>query len=148
MLAWYQTHLPVAIKAGRVAIWAWQVDSDKFAMDERGFELWGLPWAGEVTFEELSGCIHSVDRDRGNAPASSGSHETGARFNRRPLVTPTVSTAEQAFAQPPIRLDVPNAMSTSKIAPGSAMPSSSYPPRNVGRIYLKSLQSPSVGLDS
>ena len=63
-LMWYQEHLPVAIKASCVAIWAWQVDTDKFAMDERAFELWGVAWADEVTFEELSVHIHPVDRDR------------------------------------------------------------------------------------
>ena len=33
-------------------------------MDERAFELWGVVWADEVTFEELSARIHPVDRDR------------------------------------------------------------------------------------
>src|SRR5687768_12185252 len=33
-------------------------------MDERAFELWGLPWADKVTFEELSAHIHPADRDR------------------------------------------------------------------------------------
>lgn len=61
---WYQEHLPTAIKASCVAIWAWQVDTDRFAMDEHAFELWGVPWADEVTFEELSKRIHPVDRDR------------------------------------------------------------------------------------
>lgn len=61
---WYEQNLPIAIKASRVAIWSWQVDDDKLAMDERGFELWGLPWADEVTFQELSVRIHPVDRDR------------------------------------------------------------------------------------
>ena len=63
-LKWYEKQLPVAIKAARVAIWAWQVDTDKFAMDKPAFELWGLPWAAEVTFEQLSVHIHPVDRDR------------------------------------------------------------------------------------
>lgn len=62
--AWYRKHLSLAIKAGRVAIWSWQVDSDKFAMDEWGFELWGVPWAKVVTFEELSAHIHPFDRNR------------------------------------------------------------------------------------
>ena len=61
---WYAEHLPVAVKASCVAVWAWQVDTDKFAMDEHGFELWGLPWADQVTFEEMSLRIHPVDRDR------------------------------------------------------------------------------------
>jgi two-component sensor histidine kinase len=40
------------------------VDSDRFTMDERSFELWGLTWAEEVAFEELSAQIHPADRDR------------------------------------------------------------------------------------
>jgi two-component sensor histidine kinase len=63
-VAWYQEHLPVAIKAARVAVWAWQVDSDAFAMDKHAFELWGVPWSEKVTFEELSARIHPIDRDR------------------------------------------------------------------------------------
>lgn len=61
---WYKKHLPIAIKAARVAMWTWNVDSPKIAMDERGFELWGLEWAEDVAFEELSERIHPVDRDR------------------------------------------------------------------------------------
>jgi hypothetical protein len=33
-------------------------------MDERGFQLWGLPQAEDVTFEDLSAHIHPADRDR------------------------------------------------------------------------------------
>jgi two-component sensor histidine kinase len=33
-------------------------------MDERGFDLWRLPWASEVSFEDLSAHIHPADRDR------------------------------------------------------------------------------------
>ena len=33
-------------------------------MDERGFELWGIPWSESVTSEELSEHIHPADRDR------------------------------------------------------------------------------------
>lgn len=47
-----------------MALWAWNVDSDEFTMDERGFELWGLPWSEKVTFEELAEHIHPSDRDR------------------------------------------------------------------------------------
>jgi len=59
-----ENRLSRALKAGRVAVWAWNVDSDRFSMDEPAFELWGLPQADEVTFEELSVRIHPVDRDR------------------------------------------------------------------------------------
>lgn len=33
-------------------------------MDERAFELWDIPFAAEVSFEELSAHIHPADRDR------------------------------------------------------------------------------------
>jgi hypothetical protein len=40
--AWSEDHLRLAVEAARVALWSWQVDHDDFAMDERGFDLWGL----------------------------------------------------------------------------------------------------------
>ena len=62
--AWKDGHLRLAVEAAGVALWAWNVDDDRFTMDERGFELWGLPWSDTVTFEELSQHIHPADRDR------------------------------------------------------------------------------------
>lgn len=62
--AWQPEHLRLAVTAAGVALWAWNVDTDVFTMDERGFELWGLPWRDTVTFEELSAHIHPADRDR------------------------------------------------------------------------------------
>lgn len=62
--AWHEKHLRLAVEAACVALWSWQVDDDRFAMDERAFDLWGLPWADAVTFEELSTHIHPADRDR------------------------------------------------------------------------------------
>jgi two-component sensor histidine kinase len=47
-----------------VALWTWNVDDNKFAMDERGFALWQLPPAESVTFEDLSSRIHPADRNR------------------------------------------------------------------------------------
>jgi Signal transduction histidine kinase len=61
---WHEDHLRLAVEAACVALWSWNVDGDHFAMDERGFELWGLPWSDQVTFEELSANIHPADRDR------------------------------------------------------------------------------------
>ena len=61
---WSEEQLRLAVEAACVALWSWHVDNDHFAMDERGFELWGLPWAQHVTFEELSANIHPTDRDR------------------------------------------------------------------------------------
>jgi two-component sensor histidine kinase len=61
---WHEDHLRLAIEAARVALWSWHVDDDHFAMDERAFELWSLPWSERVSFEELSLNIHPADRDR------------------------------------------------------------------------------------
>jgi len=63
-IEWTARHLSLAIEAARVALWSWNVDDNDFAMDERGFALWGLPWADRVSFEELSAHIHPADRDR------------------------------------------------------------------------------------
>lgn len=61
---WDEDHLRLAIDAARVALWSWHVDDDHFAMDERAFALWGLPWADRVSFKELSTHIHPADQDR------------------------------------------------------------------------------------
>jgi two-component sensor histidine kinase len=61
---WSEEHLRLAIDAACVALWSWNVDDDALAMDERGFELWGLPKAEIVAFDELSSHIHPADRDR------------------------------------------------------------------------------------
>lgn len=47
-----------------MALWSWNVDDDSFTMDELAFELWGLPLAEVVTFDDLSAHIHPADRDR------------------------------------------------------------------------------------
>ncbi len=61
---WRTEHLRLAIDAACVALWSWTVESGGFRMDERGFELWGLPWAGEVGFDALSAHIHPAYRNR------------------------------------------------------------------------------------
>lgn len=57
-------------------------------MDERAFDLWGLPWNEEVTFEELSAHIHPADRDRVRAAFTAtrsvaGSYEIDFRIIAR-----------------------------------------------------------------
>ena len=61
---WSVDHLRLAIAAAGVALWAWNVDTDEFTMDEQGFSLWGIPWERKVTFGQLSDHIHPADRDR------------------------------------------------------------------------------------
>jgi len=82
---WREEHLRLAVEAACVCLWSWHVDDDRFAMDERAFELWGLPWAAKVSFEELSAHIHPADRDRVRAAFSAtrsvaGSYEIDFRI--------------------------------------------------------------------
>ena len=54
-------------------------------MDERGFDLWGVPWRDAVTFEALSEHIHPADRDRVRAAFAAtravlGPYETDFRI--------------------------------------------------------------------
>lgn len=62
--AWTSEHLRLAVAAAGVALWSWNVNDQTFNMDERGFELWGLPISKFVSFEALSAHIHPADRDR------------------------------------------------------------------------------------
>lgn len=83
--AWSSEHLRLAVAAAGVALWAWNVETDDFTMDERGFTLWGVPGRVTVTFEELSAHIHPADRDRVRAAfaatrAVPGSYETDFRI--------------------------------------------------------------------
>ena len=61
---WDTGHLRLAIAAAGVALWSWNVDTNRFTMDERAFELWGVPLSEYVTFDDLSAHIHPADRDR------------------------------------------------------------------------------------
>src|ERR1700680_4751535 len=61
---WDSGHLRLAIAAAGVALWSWNVDTNSFTMDERAFELWGVPLSEYVTFDDLSSRIHPADRDR------------------------------------------------------------------------------------
>jgi two-component sensor histidine kinase len=83
--AWRPEHLQLAVTAAGVALWAWDVDTDQFTMDERGFELWGLSWRASVSFAELSEHIHPADRDRVGAAFAAtrgvlGPYETDFRI--------------------------------------------------------------------
>lgn len=62
--AWKTRDLRHAIDAAGIALWSWNVDTNRLTMDERALELWGLLPADEVAFEELSAHIHPADRDR------------------------------------------------------------------------------------
>jgi PAS domain-containing protein len=61
---WDVEHLRLAIAAAGVALWSWNVDTNRLTMDERAFELWGVPLSAYVGFDDLSVHIHPADRDR------------------------------------------------------------------------------------
>ncbi len=82
---WQPEQLRRAVQAAGVALWSWNVDTDVFAMDARGFELWGMPWSDKSTFEQLSSHIHPADRDRVRAAFTAtrailGPYETDFRI--------------------------------------------------------------------
>ncbi len=47
-----------------MSLWSWNVDNDRITMDDRAYDLWGLPRSGHVTFADLSAHIHPKDLDR------------------------------------------------------------------------------------
>lgn len=61
---WGIVDLRRANEAAGVALWSWNVDTDRITMDEHGFCLWDVGVQREIEFENLSGQIHPADRDR------------------------------------------------------------------------------------
>ncbi len=76
-MVWEAKNLSRAIGAAGVALWSWNVDTDRLTLDERAFALWGLSQRGEVTFEDLSSHIHPADRDRVRAAFAATRAVTG-----------------------------------------------------------------------
>lgn len=63
-LLWEPKNLVRAVQAAGVTLWSWNVDTDALAMDDRAYDLWGIPDGTDVSFEDLSAHIHPADRDR------------------------------------------------------------------------------------
>lgn len=63
-IPWGEDALRRAVDASGIALWQWNVDTDAFLMDDRGFGLWDISTVKELTFEHLSAKIHPADRDR------------------------------------------------------------------------------------
>ncbi len=61
---WNEKHLRFAIEGAGVALWAWNVDTDNLLLDQRAYDMWGMPRTTDVTFVDLSSRIHPADRDR------------------------------------------------------------------------------------
>src|SRR5947207_7399828 len=65
MPVWHEKHLRAATRAAGVALWSWNVDTDAITMDERAYELWGVPkHERKITFEILSKNNHPADLER------------------------------------------------------------------------------------
>jgi two-component sensor histidine kinase len=82
---WDERHLRLGVRAAGVALWAWNVKTDRLTMDDIGYGLWAIPTGAAVTFEDLSANIHPADRDRVRAAFSAtrgivGPYETDFRI--------------------------------------------------------------------
>ncbi|MDP3526083.1 MAG: HWE histidine kinase domain-containing protein, partial [Hoeflea sp.] len=88
---WGYDVLRRAIDAAGVSLWKWNVETDDFAMDARGYELWEVTAGPDLSFEDLSAKIHPADRDRVSAAfaatrATVGSYEIDFRTKSGPYV--------------------------------------------------------------
>ena len=63
-LLWEPKNLVRAVEAAGVTLWSWNVDTDALAMDDRAYDLWGIPRDTDISFEDLSAHIHPADRDQ------------------------------------------------------------------------------------
>jgi hypothetical protein len=84
-LVWDVNKLRIATDAAGIALWSWNVDTDRLELDERGHVLWGVPNTGTITFEILSARIHPEDLDRVRAAFAAtrdmlGAYETDFRI--------------------------------------------------------------------
>lgn len=84
-MVWNFDKLRTATDAAGIALWSWNVDTDRFELDQRGHDLWGVPNTGSITFEILSARIHPEDLDRVRAAFAAtrdmvGSYETDFRI--------------------------------------------------------------------
>ncbi len=61
---WDIVKLRFATEAAGIALWSWNVDTDRIAMDDQAYELWGVEQGSSVTFEDLSSRIHPEDMDK------------------------------------------------------------------------------------
>ncbi len=61
---WDENALRRAVDSAGTALWSWNVDTDNFDMDSRGFALWAVSLQEGLSFEHLSEKVHPADRDR------------------------------------------------------------------------------------
>lgn len=88
---WDVEKLRMATDAAGVALWSWDVETDRFQLGQRGHELWGVANTEANTFEALSACIHPEDLDRVRAAFAvtrdmEGAYETDFRILEQGMV--------------------------------------------------------------
>lgn len=64
LTSWSNDAMGRAVEAAGISLWLWNVDTDAFEMDERGYAMWEVPTHEHLKFEHLSEKIHPADRDR------------------------------------------------------------------------------------
>ncbi len=62
--AWNAKPLGQGIDAAGAALWSWTVDTGCLTMDERSYDLRGVPVGRDVRFDDLPAHIHPAGRDR------------------------------------------------------------------------------------
>jgi len=88
---WDHDDLRRAVDAAGVAMWQWNVDTDGFAMDSRGYQLWDVPPLDDLSFELLSEKIHPADRNRVREAFSATRSVAGSyEIDFRTLIGPDV----------------------------------------------------------
>lgn len=75
---WDERRLRIATDSAGVALWSWNVDTDRITMDKRAFDLWDLSHRDGITFEDLSARILPADLDRVREAFNATRAESGA----------------------------------------------------------------------
>lgn len=62
--SWDIDRLRFATESAGIALWSWNVDTDRITLDDKACDLWGVVRTSAVTFEDLSSRIHPEDSDK------------------------------------------------------------------------------------
>ena len=55
LTVWDAEHLRLAVQAAGVALWSWNVDTDRLTLHERAYDLWGVPGLALAFWRRLHG---------------------------------------------------------------------------------------------
>lgn len=74
---WNAERLRSATDAAGIALWAWNVDTNALAMDERGYSLWRIERGASLTFDSLTLHIYPPDVEHMKALIEATRHKPG-----------------------------------------------------------------------